>query len=692
VARTLVTLGRLRLERGRLVDAEKALAEAAARARDARDVVLETRALGWQAAVWVDATRLVEAETSCRDLLSAGRGDAAGRVHLAATLSRALLWQGRIGEARASLSDEACEDGEVCVYAGVTASRVHLAGGDVFAAGRLAHAAAEAIATPPDPIVRVVALTGLLRVALAAGDLRVGRHYVDAIDGLAREVHCGLRAVRGRLMWAGALARAGRIHDARREIGRLERRRRALPPLLRRQLDLLEGASVPPPSIATPAAAWRAAADLVTTANQARTDVDGVAAVAERARLVLGCTTVEIVRSPPAPAASGEGRVCEIGVPVTREGGVRGTLCASWPPGAIVPGEAHQALEVVAALLAPWVEGTAPGNAAAAVPELVGGSASMQALGQAVLRAARAPFAVLIEGESGSGKELVARALHRLSPRRERPFRDVNCAAIPDELVESELFGHVAGAFTGAAVERAGLFEEADGGTIFLDEVADLSVRAQAKILRVIQEQEVRRLGSGTPRRVDARVVAAANRDLRREAAAGRFRPDLLYRLDVIRIRVPPLRERLEDVPSLARHFWREATRRVGSTASLDARVVERLCAHRWPGNVRELQNVIACLAVQAPARGRVGPDLLPDWLDGPPEGRLRRLADARRAFERELVESALVRAGGRRAGAARELGLSRQGLLKLMARVGLASGRGGGSPHLPSGRGAPRG
>jgi DNA-binding NtrC family response regulator len=306
------------------------------------------------------------------------------------------------------------------------------------------------------------------------------------------------------------------------------------------------------------------------------------------------------------------------------------------------------------------------------MPELVGESPLMLELRGAVARAARAPFAVLIQGESGAGKELVARALHRLGPRREGPFRDVNCAALPDELVESELFGHVRGAFTGAVADRAGLVEEADGGTLFLDEVVDLSARAQAKLLRVLQQQEVRRIGAGAARGVDVRVVSAANRDLREEAAAGRFRSDLLYRLDVIRIRVPPLRERLEDVPSLARHLWRDAAARVGCRASLDRAVIDALCRYSWPGNVRELQNVVMGLAVAAPARGRVATDLLPPWLreDAPPPP--GRLAEARARFERALIEAALVRAGGQRAGAARELGISRQGLLKLMARVGM--------------------
>src|SRR5206468_1309401 len=201
------------------------------------------------------------------------------------------------------------------------------------------------------------------------------------------------------------------------------------------------------------------------------------------------------------------------------------------------------------------------------------------------------------------GKELVARAIHRSGLRRERPFCTLNCAALPDDLVEAELFGHARGAFTGAVAERCGVFEEAHGGTVFLDEVGELSPRAQAKVLRVIQEGELRRVGENAARRVDVRIVSATNRDLREEVAAGRFRLDLLYRLDVIRIAVPPLRDRREDIAFLAEHFWREATARIGSRATLGAATVAALSRYDWPGNVRELQNVLAALAVRSPKR-----------------------------------------------------------------------------------------
>jgi two-component system response regulator HydG len=217
------------------------------------------------------------------------------------------------------------------------------------------------------------------------------------------------------------------------------------------------------------------------------------------------------------------------------------------------------------------------------------------------------------------------------------------------------------------------LFEEADGGTLFLDEVADLSSRAQAKLLRAIQQQEVRRLGESFSRKVDTRLVAAANRDMRAEAAAGRFRQDLLYRLDVVRIRIPPLRERPDDIPVLAAHCWRLASARVGSRADLSTAVLAELARYQWPGNVRELQNVIASLAVAAPARGRVRASLLPPVISAATIVSSGRLAEAREQFERRFIEVALARAGGNRSRAARSLGLSRQGLLKTMVRLGIA-------------------
>jgi DNA-binding NtrC family response regulator len=315
----------------------------------------------------------------------------------------------------------------------------------------------------------------------------------------------------------------------------------------------------------------------------------------------------------------------------------------------------------------------ASGQSRTRLPEIIGDSPTASAIRDAVVRAAATPFVVLVEGESGTGKELVARALHRLSPRRDRRFVAVNCAALSDELIEAELFGHTRGAFTGAVAPRAGLFEDANGGTLFLDEVAELSPRAQAKLLRVLQEREVRRVGETLPRPVDVRVVAATNQPLADACARGQFREDLLFRLAVVRMRLAPLRERTEDIAPIARSLWIKTMREVGKGALLGADALARLASHPWPGNVRELQNVVAGLALVAPARGRVSArhvDLVLATAGASRHAPPMSLDRARRACERQTVTAALARHAGRRTAAARELGLSRQGLAKIIRRL----------------------
>lgn len=381
----------------------------------------------------------------------------------------------------------------------------------------------------------------------------------------------------------------------------------------------------------------------------------------------------------PSPVSTTRG-CAEAAWPVRYGATVVGVVWCQWATGIpLVPQDASTLLGLAATAVGPAVYEArerlrTPTLTAALVPDLVGDSAAMTCVRQAIIRAASSPFPVLIEGESGAGKELVARAVHSASIRRTRRFCALNCAAIADDLVETELFGHTRGAFTGAVAERVGLFEESQGGTLFLDEVAELSARVQAKLLRTLQEGEVRRLGESTTRKVDARIVAATNRPLGGEVTAGRFRNDLRYRLDVLRITIPPLRDRLEDLPPLARHIWAGLSKRTGSRAVLSPSALSMLGSYDWPGNVRELQNVLASMMVAGPPRGVIGPQGLPGHITRTTAmaGRAT-LAEARREFEERYVRAALARSGGRAAPAARDLGLSRQGLKKLTARLGLS-------------------
>jgi two-component system, NtrC family, nitrogen regulation response regulator NtrX len=233
--------------------------------------------------------------------------------------------------------------------------------------------------------------------------------------------------------------------------------------------------------------------------------------------------------------------------------------------------------------------------------EIVGTSYPVRALLDRIEKVGATDARVLVTGENGTGKELVARALHRLSARREEPFVEVNCAAIPSELIESELFGHIKGSFTGAHADRAGKFEQADGGTLFLDEIGDMSMAAQAKVLRALQEGIVTRVGGERAIRVDVRVIAATNKDLEKEIEAVRFREDLYFRLNVVPIHVPPLRERREDIPMLVRHFTTGAIEQQRlPPRGFAPEAVDRLAAMEWPGNVRELRNTVERLLILA--------------------------------------------------------------------------------------------
>jgi two-component system response regulator AtoC len=287
---------------------------------------------------------------------------------------------------------------------------------------------------------------------------------------------------------------------------------------------------------------------------------------------------------------------------------------------------------------------------------------------------------VLLTGESGTGKEVLARAIHAQSARRSHAFVAVNCGAIPEALLESELFGHVKGAFTGADRARRGLFVEADGGSLFLDEIGELPLSLQVKLLRVLQEEEVRPVGDSKSRSVDVRVIAATARDLSREVAEGRFREDLFYRLDVVRVTVPPLRERREDIPLLVDHFLAQFRASLGKNVRGIANdAFAKLIAYAWPGNVRELENVIERAVILA-NDDRIGLRELPETVAGnaSPDAPAPKtpgdysLVPARRRFESDWIRDALAAANGNRTHAARLLGISHRALLYKLKEYGL--------------------
>jgi transcriptional regulator with AAA-type ATPase domain len=303
-------------------------------------------------------------------------------------------------------------------------------------------------------------------------------------------------------------------------------------------------------------------------------------------------------------------------------------------------------------------------------PTLVGRAPEFLRLLRDVRSAARVPLPALILGESGTGKELIARRLHEGGPRASRPFVAINCAAIPETLLERELFGAARGAFTGADRDHAGLFRQADGGTVFLDEIGDMPLTLQAKLLRVLQERSVRAVGALEESPVDVRIVSATHRDLGRLVAAGRFRPDLRYRLEVLVMRVPPLRERAEDLPLLAaRLLERLAERCLLPLARLDAAARTRLAAHSWPGNVRELESVLA----RALLRARDGLIRAHDLDFGPASSDGdRATSDDLEGLERGMIEAALRDARGNVTAAAQQIGWSRQTLYRKMDALGV--------------------
>jgi DNA-binding NtrC family response regulator len=305
--------------------------------------------------------------------------------------------------------------------------------------------------------------------------------------------------------------------------------------------------------------------------------------------------------------------------------------------------------------------------------EIVGRSRALAELMKVVEKVAATEARVLITGESGTGKELIARTIHRQSPRAGARFFAVNCGALTESLLESELFGHERGAFTGAVATKKGIFELAHGGTLLLDEVGETSPAFQTKLLRVVQESEFARVGGSRPLRTDVRIISSTNRDLRRAITEGRFREDLYYRLSVVQIDVPPLRDRAEDIPLLVRHFLAAYSAHVKRRVrGIDAEAMEVLARYRWPGNIRELQNVIERAVIMVESGQEIAPGHLPaDLLEEPAEA-APPMMEVRNA-ERELILRTLRECNGNRSLAARKLGIGRRTLYEKLARLGVS-------------------
>ena len=703
--RCWLDLGWLMRSRGSTARAVEC-ADLATRAGDSPEIHVASACL--RMVCWSDDGRLREAEAGLRSVSAAAaevRLEGLRRQCVLA-LARTLFWQGRsadVPELMAPLIGS--EDPELACEAGAMRARALAAIGDVSAAVHAAREAERRAGGLSDPRLRAAVSRALADALRAAGDVEGVRVHVAAGLAAAAAAHLPLTALSLRGVLLAAMVEAGESADATHGLRDAIARalRHPVPPLLRTRLEaaLAAPAARPAGPKRDPVVAHLEA--FLDIAQRQKDDGEAVAGVAAAVMERLGAAAVAVVAADgrvlaaagrpwregataaAQAVASGQSVGAEDGrqppewaEPVRCGGQVVAAIAARWILGATVSSvEVTPALRAASMAIATHVRGVLEAAPAeppgAAWNDLLGDSAAAISLRDAIQRASRAPFPVLIEGESGSGKELVARAIHRLSPRHGRRFCAINCAALSDELVEAELFGHARGAFTGAMTERAGLFEEADGGTLFLDEIGELSARAQAKLLRVLQEGEVRRVGENLPRRVDVRVVAATNRRLEHEAAHGRFRTDLRFRLDVLRIVVPPLRERVGDVPLLARHFWREACARVGSQAILGPDALTGLARYDWPGNVRELQNAIAWIAVHAPRRGRVSSAMLPAQFASNPIA-TGSFEAAREDFERRYVRAALAQAGGHRQAAAKALGISRQGLAKMLKRLGIDS------------------
>lgn len=696
--------------RGDCDDARVQIERARAMSDDASTHAAASAAAG---ILWTDEGRHVEAEAALRSAVAAAstlqRPDVARRAALG--LARALLWQERVSDALAALEDlSGPECPEVSCEALALAARIHATAGDVAAALGAASQALLRSSALRHPRLESSAHRAMAVALLLARDLTGAESHARSALRAASVGHLPLTALRLRALLLSILRAADPAAElARRLREALQRalRRGRLPHVVRTQIgvaceadpqgppfhrvqrfrrdtgeivaELVDAAQRAPDD----AAALRCVLEVISDRIQASSAV--LLAGPDASRVMAGWGRPWRERSSSARRALDSGLAApidramqppEAAEPVKYAGNTVAAIACRWPAGSWVdPAAVALYLGAGALALSAHVQAlldVRDTSLQITWGDLLGESPAAVTLREAVQRAARAPFPVLIEGESGSGKELVARAIHRLGPRRDRRFCAINCAAITDELVEAELFGHARGAFTGAAAERAGLFEEADGGSLFLDEVGELSARAQAKLLRVVQDGEVRRVGENFPRRVDVRLIAATNRRLEQEVAAARFRADLRFRLDVVRITVPALRERVADIPMLAAHFWHDASSRVGSRATLGPETLAALSRYDWPGNVRELQNAIAWIAVHAPRRGKIGASMLPSRLAAATPQSTGSFETARADFERRFVRAALSQTGGHRARTAQVLGVSRQGLAKMLRRLGI--------------------
>ena len=711
-------LGRVLLERGRPGEALAVFRQTHERFERIRAAGDALEAMVYIGLSQTDLMQLADAEQTCRLTYSAasalGRPEAV--LFPALALTRVLMWQGRFADAQSILDAVApVGEPEQCARYWCLAARLRIAAGILPDAWRSVQRARPP-ASDVSAIIDSVVCECEAAVQSKLGDVEALRIHVVRGLTAARAARLPLMAIKLRLTHVEGLCNAGRFGQARsaaRHLGDL--RARAIPPLLRSRIESVVAGLEKPPVVREATFLFQAAApttdledldglrELLASAHQLGDETDVLSRAAQAIRRHTHALGVAIFgrssAGPRALAASGAAsgvmarRAMDIGQPIRPErstsstdsavpihylGKTLGAVAMRWSiEGPENAGRALAFGAAAAAVCAPLVYVVVERHETPAATEapfdLVGASQAIEQVRKAIGRAANAPFTVLLEGESGVGKELVARAIHRAGCRRERRFAPFNCAAMPEDLVDAELFGHAKGAFTGAAMERLGLFESADGGTVFLDEVGELSARAQAKVLRVLQEGEIRRIGENFTRPFDARLVAATNRSLRTEADAGRFRQDLLYRLDVIRISVPPLRERVEDIPMLAARFWKQSAERIGSKAVLGHNAVCALARYDWPGNVRELQNVLTALVVAVPPRGVVNASELPAAIARAAHvSSHESLESARYKFEERFVRAALARAAGHRGQAAAALGLTRQGLAKLMQRLHL--------------------